>query len=208
VLIKRHAFFCSFICALTFKFLRGKIIIEMYKFFKIIINSILRFFWGLKIEGQENIPKFGGFILLLDEGKFLECLALEAAIPGKIYWAVSHLEFRYPVLKWFFLKSGCFFLDTEVPDTKGFRSAFAVLNKEGIVAFYPLRLTKGIGLFCLRSARNILPALCLRQNARPRLKVFFAPVCNFKEYREAIVNIEIVEGVIQRIRDFIVELNE
>lgn len=133
---------------------------------------------------------------------------MEAAIPRKIYWAVSHLEFRHPIFKWLFLKSGCFFLDTQIPDTEGFRSAFTVLNREGIVAFYPSGLTRGIGLFCLRSARNFLPAVCFRQNIRPHFKVFFGPVFNFKKYQDALVNIEIVDGVIQQIKDLIAELKD
>jgi len=180
----------------------------MYKFLKIIINLILRSFWGLKIEGKQNIPQSEGFILLLDRGRFLECLALEAAISRRIYWAVSHLKCRHPVFKWLLLKFGCFFLDTEIPDTEGFRSAFTVLNREGIIAFYPPELTRGIGLFCLRSAKNFLPAVCLRQNTRPRFKVFFGQVYNLEEYREAIVNVEIVNGIIQHIKDLIAELKE
>jgi hypothetical protein len=133
---------------------------------------------------------------------------LEAAIPRRISWAVSHLEYRYPIFKWLLLKSGFFCLDTNTPDIEGFRSAFTVLNREGIVAFYPPELTKGIGLFCLRSGRNIMPAICLRQTMRPHFKVFFGPVCNFKDNQDAIVNIEIVEGVIQQIKDLIAVLKD
>lgn len=175
----------------------------MSKFLKPIVNLILQSFWGLKIEGQQNIPQSEGFILLLDQGGFLECLALEATIPRRISWAVSHLKYRYPIFKWLLLKSGFFCLDTNTPDIAGFRSAFTVLNREGIVAFYPPELTKGIGLFCLRSGRNILPAICLRQKKKPHFKVFFGPLCNFKDNQDAIVNIEIVEEVIQRIKDSI-----
>jgi hypothetical protein len=96
----------------------------------------------------------------------------------------------------------------EIPNIEGFRSAFKVLEREGIVAFYPPGLTRGIGLFCLRSGRNILPAVCLRQNIRPHFKVFFGPVFNFKKYQYALVNIEIVDGVIQQIKDLIAELME
>lgn len=180
----------------------------MDKFLKIIINLILRSFWGLRIEGKQNIPQSEGCILLLDRGRFLECLALEAAIPRKIYWAVSHLEYRYLIFKWLLLKFGCFFLDTKTPDIEGFRSVFTVLNREGIVAFYPPGLTRGIALVCLRSGKNILPAVCLRQNTRPHFKVFFGPVYNFKKNRDAIVNIEIVEGIIQQIKALISELKE
>lgn len=168
---------------------------------------LLRSFWGLKIEGKQNIPKNSeGFILLLDRGNFLECLALEAAISTKVYWAVCRLKYRHSIFKWLLFESGCFPLDTAVPDIEGFRLAFEVLKREEAVAFYPPGLTKGIALFCLRSGRDILPAVVLRQNKRPHFKVFFGPVYNFREYQNAMVNIEIVEGVIQRIRELIAEL--
>lgn len=178
----------------------------MHKFLKVIINLLLWSFWGLKIEGKQNIPKSQGFILLLDRGNFLECLALEAAIPTKIYWAVSGLEHRHPIFRWILLKSGCFCLDSAIPDIEGFRLAFDVLKREEIISFYPPGLTRGIVLFCLRSGEDILPAVVLRQNKRPYFKVCFAAVCNFKEYQNTMVNIEVVEGIIRRIKGLIAEL--
>lgn len=181
----------------------------MHKFLKVIINLLLRSFWGLKIEGKQNIPKNPeGFILLLDRGNFLECMALEAAISAKIHWAVCRLEYRYPILKWLLLKWGCFPLDTAIPDIEGFRLAFGVLKRKEIVAFYPPGLTRGIALFCLRSGEDILPVVVLRQNKRPHFKVLFAVVWNFKEYQNAMVNIEIVEGIIQQIRDSMERLRD
>jgi len=165
--------------------------------------DLIGIFYKLKIQikGQENIPETGGIILLANKMNRITALAVEAALKRPIYWAVSPLACQSKLSRLFiklFWRS--FWLNPERPDIKGFYSAFGILKKSGVLAFYPAGINQGIVLFCLRSGCNILPMAVTEELTHPRrINIAFGPVYNLTEYREIIVNVKNIEEIIQRL---------
>lgn len=47
---------------------------------------VMKLFFGLKVEGLENVPKNTNFIVVANHTSFLDPLVVSAAIPERIYW--------------------------------------------------------------------------------------------------------------------------
>jgi 1-acyl-sn-glycerol-3-phosphate acyltransferase len=160
--------------------------------------------------GQENIPTSGAVIIVGNQDNVSAALATEAALRRKISWAVSPAICRSKLLR-FFLKIfwRCFSLNPEHPDIKGFRFAFKVLKKSGVLTFYPGGIHQGMALFCLRAGCNILP-MAITQNAlnHRRIKITFGPIYNLSEYQDITVNVKTIKDVIQRINQSIESLKD
>ncbi|MCM8800938.1 MAG: hypothetical protein NC912_02840 [Candidatus Omnitrophica bacterium] len=167
---------------------------------KVVFNLVFRAVWGLRVYNQHDIPRKKGFILLWENSHLLECLALEAALPLRIYWAVADLGSKPSILRWLLLRLGCYPLDPETPDIKGFRLAFKVLKKESVTVFYPGYLSKGFALFCLRSGKDILPVVIHRQKQRPYFKVLFGRAYNFKANQIGPVTLKGIEEIILKMK--------
>lgn len=174
---------------------------------KVVFNLVFRAIWGLEIYGQQNIPKKEGFILLWENSYILGCLALEAALPLRIYWAIADLKNQPFILRWFLLRLGCYPLNPEIPDIEGFRLAFRVLKKERATAFYPGYLNNGFALFCLRAGKDILPVVIHKQKQRPYFKVIFGKVYNFKAHQDELVNLNRIKEVILTMKDSLDKLS-
>ena len=57
-----------------------------YYLFRIVIRSILKAFFKLKVEGLDNLPKVKNFIVAANHSSYLDPLAVGSAIPYKIHW--------------------------------------------------------------------------------------------------------------------------
>jgi len=180
------------------------------RFLNPILIPVIKIFYKLKIQGEENIPPSGGTILLGDQMNPFTALATEMALRRKVFWAVSP-SICQPKLLRFFLKIfwRCFSLNPELPDIRGFRYAFNVLRKSGLLAFYPGGINQGIALFCLRAGCNILPMVITQEAlSRQRIKIAFGPVYNLNKYQGIIVDVKVIKEVIQIINQTMEQLKQ
>ncbi|MFH1848073.1 MAG: lysophospholipid acyltransferase family protein [Candidatus Omnitrophota bacterium] len=73
----------------------------LYHFFRAILAVLLRMFFRLKVEGLENLPRQGNFIVVANHASYLDPLALGVAIPRKIHWIAVRQIFNCVWIRWF-----------------------------------------------------------------------------------------------------------
>lgn len=193
-----------------------------YGIFRIIIGIVLKAFFGLKVEGLENLPQKTNFILVANHDSFLDPLAIGVAIPRRIYWIALSDFYNKFGLSWFMRKTGA------QPTGKSATGLLKLLNEDKNVGLFPEgarshdgkigEFKRGAALLAMKSGRPILPcAIIGAYEAFPRKARFpkFLPIkvkigkptFLLKEYDEQIEDIYLQEGIF-KIRNAIKEMKD
>jgi len=76
----------------------------LYWLTRFLFGIFARIFFRLKVEGEENLPKEGGFILAANHASSLDPFVISAAMPFYIRWLVIYEYYDQghfkPLLKW------------------------------------------------------------------------------------------------------------
>jgi len=133
-----------------------------YWVFRTIAAIILRLFFRLKVEGTENIPQKGNFIVVANHVSFLDPFIVGAAIPKRIYWITLRNLYSASWFVGWFLKK----VDT-LPSGGSSKRAIYLLEHNKNVGLFPegtrthdgrLReFKRGAALLALATGRPILP---------------------------------------------------
>ena len=99
---------------------------------KIVFGAFARIFFRLKLEGQENLPKEGGFILAANHASSLDPFMIIAAIPRYIRWVVIYEYYDLWYLRGLLRRMGFIRVENSLP-----REAFRTLLQGGIVGLFP-----------------------------------------------------------------------
>lgn len=181
---------------------------------------LLKLFFGLKVEGLNNLPPKNNFIVVANHASLLDPLVLLAAIPKRIYWLALRDLYRISWLKWFIKKV------EGVPTGRSSEKLISLLMKNKNVCLFPeggvsrdgkLReFRRGAALLAIKTGRPIVPCAILGSyEALPRTAKFpkFSPIklkigkpqYLLKEFDEVIDDIYLQEGIF-KIRNQIKEL--
>jgi len=133
-----------------------------------VIMFVLRVLFGYRIEGLENVPATGAFILISNHLHNLDPLMTQAALKRNCHFFTKREAYKYPVVRDIARWSGGFPVDRGKPDRWAIRRAEAALEQGLAVGIYPegtrsttLGLQKGFagaGLVALRSGAPIIPS--------------------------------------------------
>lgn len=138
---------------------------------------ILKVFFRLKIEGRDNIPRKGNFIVVANHVSFLDPFIVGAAIPKKIYW-IALRQFHFMLgLRWFMRR-----LKTLASGSSSKHAVDLLFHNKNVGLFpegtrtrdgriRPFR--RGVALLALKTGRPILPcAIMGAYEAFPRSAKF------------------------------------
>ncbi|NQS99688.1 MAG: 1-acyl-sn-glycerol-3-phosphate acyltransferase [Candidatus Omnitrophica bacterium] len=104
----------------------------LYWITRVIFRTFAKIFLRLKVEGLENIPAKGGFVLAANHASSLDPFLVTAAFPRYIRWLVIYEYYDLWFFKWF-LKSMRFIrIENNLP-----REALRTLKRGGIVGLFP-----------------------------------------------------------------------
>jgi len=163
-----------------------------YRIIQILVNTVSRLLFGLKVEGRENVPKTGAFILASNHQSWFDPPIVGCSCPREVYYAAKKELFTIPVLSFFVRKLNAI----PVRRTGYDRAALFLLGKtleagHGIT-FFPegtryldgkLHPPKpGVGMLAVKYKTPIVPvyvrgsARLPRQIVRRGLKVQFGQV--------------------------------
>jgi 1-acyl-sn-glycerol-3-phosphate acyltransferase len=140
----------------------------MYFFVRRVFSFFLRLVSKVTVEGAENIPSTGGFLLTTNHLSQIDPPLLLLAVPRRIRVFAAEKYRRNPFLRVFFDAMGCVWVRQFEADHKALREAIRHLQSGGIIGMSPegtrsrethalIRARGGAALIATRAGVPILP---------------------------------------------------
>lgn len=102
------------------------------------VTAIGRTMLGIRVFGQENIPKTGGAVIAANHRHFLDILVLPAAVPKRhVSMVARHELFNIPVIGRLFEDWGAMPIHRDEPTLDELRAIVEVARKDRLVGILP-----------------------------------------------------------------------
>lgn len=137
----------------------------LYRFGHIAFRLYFNIFYRLKIEGRENIPETGPFIVCSNHISWFDPPLVGCIIPARVqvhFMAKSEL-FAHPLARRFLHKLGAFPVRRDQADRTAIRTALQLLREGKVLGLFPEGSRSKIG--DLRPAYNGAALIALRSGA-------------------------------------------
>ena len=160
-----------------------------------ILAPMIRFFFRIKAEGLENIPKEAPIMFCSNHIAAKDPVMIAAACRRQITFLSKKELFSVPVLGWLVKKLGAVKLDRSGSDISAIRTSVEVLNNGGALAIFPqghrypgvdpatTDTKNGAALIAYRSGADIVP-VCIKLKdykykfLRRKVIIFGKPIKN------------------------------
>jgi 1-acyl-sn-glycerol-3-phosphate acyltransferase len=97
----------------------------------------LRWKYGLRCAGTENVPTEGGVVLAANHCSYLDPPVLACSVPRPVCFMARDTLFSNPVARWYFPRVGVIPLDRTRGDVAALRTAISLLKAGKAVGLYP-----------------------------------------------------------------------
>ena len=150
-----------------------------YRFARRLCIWIVFIFFNCKIEGLENIPKTGGFILVCNHRSFADPVFLAIKVKRQLVFMAKEELFKIPVLGFIIKNLGAFKVSRGTKDTGALDFAINTVNENKILALFPEgtrsktgelgRPKSGVVVIASQTKGTILPA-AIKYNGKLRFR--------------------------------------
>ncbi len=93
------------------------------------------------IEGEVNLPKSGGYIVVANHASYLDHFIVATVIAKArhemVYFVTKKEAFERPISRWWHLTLGCIPINRSVADSQAFRTITEYLKAGKVVCLYP-----------------------------------------------------------------------
>jgi len=138
----------------------------LYWMTRVFFKLFAKIFFRLKVEGRENLPKQGGFILAANHASSLDPFMIIAAIPRYIRWLVIYEYYDLWYLRWILKRMGFIRLENSLP-----KKAFRALSQGEIIGTFPEgrrtwdgqigQAKRGVAALARRTSSPVVPVAIL-----------------------------------------------
>ena len=138
-----------------------------------VLAGLIRFFYGVKRHGLDNIPKEGGYIICSNHIAVRDVLLIAASCPRQIRFIAKKELFSIPVLKRIIAWLGAIKLDRSGNDLTAIKKSIEMINLGELVAIFPqghrypgvnpaeTPRKNGAGLISYRAGCDVIP-VCIK----------------------------------------------
>lgn len=114
-----------------------------YKLFKTILGPIYKLWYNPKIEGEENIPKTGRFIIVGNHVHIMDQCNVIIKTKRCLHY-MAKKEYFDGKFEWFFRSVGCIPVDRSKKDEEATHSALEVLEHDEAIGLFPEGTRNGL----------------------------------------------------------------
>ena len=115
-----------------------------YRFFKVILGPLYRFWYNPKIIGKENIPKEGRFIIVGNHVHIMDQCNVVISTRRCLHYMAKKEYFDNKKVAWFFKSAGCIPVDRSKKDDDATSAAVEVLNNDNALGLFPEGTRNGL----------------------------------------------------------------
>jgi 1-acyl-sn-glycerol-3-phosphate acyltransferase len=142
--------------------------------------------FGLRVQGRENVPRGGAYILAGNHQSYLDPVFCGVGIRRRLCYVARDSLYRFRPFGWLIHSLDAIPIARDKPDLVAMRAVIARLKEGEAVCLYPeatrthdgkiVPFKAGFGLLCRRSDAPVVPVLIDGAfEAWPRQKRFFSP---------------------------------
>lgn len=138
-----------------------------YRFVWFFLNSIRFLFFRMRVFGQENVPKEGGFILVANHASYLDPMLAGLGLWRRINFIAREELFHKPVLGQYLKAIGSYPIKRNKADTQAIKRALWCVKQGNGVLIFPegtriktgktRRVYPGIGLIISKARMPVVP---------------------------------------------------
>lgn len=111
------------------------------RIFKNIFLFIFRIFWFLRIEGKENLPSQGPYLICSNHASYLDGLFIFSSLPFKICLETYFLGYQHilehPLLGWVNKATRLISIDTSIHLSQAMQAVAYVISHQKVVCIFP-----------------------------------------------------------------------
>ncbi|MDD4766190.1 MAG: lysophospholipid acyltransferase family protein [Desulfotomaculaceae bacterium] len=109
----------------------------IYRLLKFLATLILIIVRRWEVQGRENLPAGGGFLLVANHVSYWDPVVVVCAFKRKVYYMAKAELFNIPVLAYVLKISGVFPVQRDITDRAAIRTALRLLADGQIVGIFP-----------------------------------------------------------------------
>ncbi len=138
----------------------------LYHFLRYIFIFLCKIFFGLEVEGRNNIPARGGFILASNHASNLDPLILGVAASRELNFMAKDALFKNPLFGWLLFNVGAFPVKREYADVSAMKEAIGRLKKGSALLIFPagsrsrgnnVQAQPGVGMLSNKASCPVVP---------------------------------------------------
>lgn len=120
---------------------------HLYRGLKRLLVPIFAFLFRPTVEGEENVPSEGAFLLAANHRSFFDSVFQGIVLDRPIHWMAKSELFKYPLIDRLLVRLGAFPVRRGQSDEKAIETAKTLLRAGEIVAVFPegTRVRQGLG---------------------------------------------------------------
>jgi 1-acyl-sn-glycerol-3-phosphate acyltransferase len=108
-----------------------------YRFSRFILSIFLNLFFDLKIQGRENLPKKGGFILACNHLSYLDPIVLGVGCPRSVHFMARDTLFNNRFLAFWMKSVGVIPLKRNCADYSALKKSMRIVKSGEGLAIFP-----------------------------------------------------------------------
>jgi len=108
-----------------------------YRFCYLVLNGFFRPFGRLIVEGVENLPLQGGFILAGNHQSYWDPPVVGTGVPRQVYFMAKEELFKVPILKTMITAQQAFPVKRGSADRRAIARALELLSQGKVVGIFP-----------------------------------------------------------------------
>jgi 1-acyl-sn-glycerol-3-phosphate acyltransferase len=139
----------------------------LYRIITGIIRPFIKLAYRIKIEGIENLPEDGPFIICANHYSTIDPVILAVSLlPYRIYSMAKAELFNNKFFGWFLRSVGVFPIKRGEPDIKSIKTALKLLKEGKIMGIFPegtrnktseIKAEPGVAMIAIRAQVKVLP---------------------------------------------------
>lgn len=139
----------------------------VYGLTKFLCWLFFRIGFGLKVSGQEHVPKHGPCIIASNHVSFLDPILVGTACPRRLAFMARNTLYQHTLLRWWLKGVGAMPLNRDESDIAAVRAAVGLLRSGRPIALFPegtrqesgrlSQAKRGVGLLAMLTRVPVVP---------------------------------------------------